>query len=72
MKEIDDNEIRIIGSTDRGRRRRWPWYGWLAVGLVLAALVAVAVATTKPSLRRLPCRFWLHTICCGASACGYS
>ena len=44
MKEIDDNEIRIIGSTDRGRRRRWPWYGWLAVGLVLAALVAVTVA----------------------------
>lgn len=44
MKEIDDNEIRIIGSTDRGRRRRWPWYGWLAVGLVLAALVVVAVA----------------------------
>jgi hypothetical protein len=44
MKEIDDNEIRIIGSTDRGRRHRWPWYGWLAVGLVLAALVAVTVA----------------------------
>lgn len=44
MKEIDDNEIRIIGSTDRGRRRRWTWYGWLAVGLVLAALVSVAVA----------------------------
>lgn len=44
MKEIDDNEIRIIGASDGGRRHRWPWYGWLAVGLVLAVLVAVAVA----------------------------
>lgn len=44
MKEIDDNEIRIIGTSDSGRRHRWPWYGWLAVGLVLAALVAVTVA----------------------------
>ena len=44
MKEIDDNEIRIIGASDGGRRHRWPWYGWLAVGLVLATLVAVAVA----------------------------
>ncbi len=44
MKEIDDNEIRIIGASDGGRRHRWPWYGWLAVGLVLAALVVVAVA----------------------------
>lgn len=44
MKEIDDNEIRIIGASDGGRRHRWPWYGWLAVDLELAALVAVAVA----------------------------
>jgi len=44
MKEIDDNEIRIIGASDGGRRHRWSWYGWLTVGLVLAALVAVAVA----------------------------
>ena len=44
MKEINDNEIRVIGSTGNMKRRRWPWYGWLAVGVVLAALVAV-VAT---------------------------
>lgn len=43
MKEIDDNEIRVIGSTGGERRRRWPWYGWLAVGVLLAALVAVVV-----------------------------
>lgn len=41
MKEIDDNEIRVIGSTGGERRRRWPWYGWLAVGLFGAALAAV-------------------------------
>lgn len=39
MKEIDDNEIRIIGS----HRHRWPWYGWVAVGMAVAALIAVAV-----------------------------
>ena len=44
MKEINDNEIRVIGSTGNMKRRRWPWYGWLAVGVVLVVLVAV-VAT---------------------------
>ena len=44
MSDINDNEIRVIGGDGGGGgKKRLPWWVWLTVGIVAAAIAVVAL-----------------------------
>lgn len=47
LSDINDNEIRVIGSDDGGGRKRIPWWVWAIAGVVAIA-IATIVSWPKP------------------------